>query len=337
MAVPSIPQNLVAQQGNGQVLLTWDQVAGATTYAVSRSTDNVTFAPYATVSVPQYVDSVVTVGTEYWYVVHSTNGSGDSTDTPSVSSIPSLTGDLSLGQIRQMSKERADRVNSNFVTDSEWNSYITQSAFELYDLLVTLYEDYYLAPPLQFATDGVSFQYDLPNGANYAGAPAFYKLMGVDLGLDSSNNAWVTLKKFDFIQRNRYVYPNITSTFFGVFNMRYRIVGNTLYFMPVPSGNQIVRLWYIPRMTQPLLDTDILDGVSGWTEYIIVDAAIKALQKEESDTTMLMIQKQALLKRIEDSGMNRDAGQPDTISATRGWGGTNGGWGNGADGSFGGF
>ncbi len=337
MAIPAIPQNLVAQQGNGQVLLTWNQAAGATTYDISRSLDNVTFTSYASVSVNQYLDLVVTDGTQYWYTVQSTNGSGSSSATPSVSVIPALTGDLSLGQIREMSKQRADRVNSNFVTDAEWNSYITQSAFELYDLLVTLYEDYYLAPPLEFTTDGTTFQYPLPNGSNYTGAPAFYKLMGVDLGLDSSNNAWVTLKKFDFIQRNRYVYPNITSTFFGVFNMRYRIVGNTLYFMPVPSGGQIVRLWYIPRMTQPLLDTDILDGVNGWTEYVIVDAAIKALQKEESDTSMLMIQKQALLTRIQDSGMNRDAGQPDTISATRGWGGTSGGWGNGADGSFGGY
>jgi uncharacterized protein YdcH (DUF465 family) len=90
-------------------------------------------------------------------------------------------------------------------------------------------------------------------------------------------------------------------------------------------------------MTALLADTDIIDGVSGWTEYIIVDAAIKALHKEESDTTALMAQKMALKQRIEETAMNRDAGQPDAISNTRfqtGWGSY--GPPNG-DGGFGGY
>ena len=73
-----------------------------------------------------------------------------------------------------------------------------------------------------------------------------------------------------------------------------------------------------------------------WSEYVIVDAAIKASQKEESDVSILMQQKMALIKRIEDSAMNRDVGQPDRISDTRnstGYGG--GGW--GFDGSSGGY
>lgn len=338
MSVPATPINLAAQQGNGQVYLTWDISAGATNYPVLRSTDNVTFTLLATATTNNYLDIAATVGVEYWYQVQAHNANGNSNVTPSVSVIPALTGDMSLGQLRDLAKQRADRVNSNFITDPEWNSYITQSAFELYDLLIGVYEDYSLAVPLQFATDGSTFQYPLPDGSNYNQAPAFYKLMGVDLGLDNSNNAWVTLKKFDFIQRNRYVYPNITSTFLGVFNLRYRVVGSTLYFIPVPSGNQIIRLWYIPRMRQPLKDTDILDGISGWTEYVIVDAAIKALQKEESDVSVLMLQKNALKMRIEELANNRDAGQPDTISGTRRWGDSSGGYGGpGFDGSFGGY
>ncbi len=91
-------------------------------------------------------------------------------------------------------------------------------------------------------------------------------------------------------------------------------------------------------MQQLLKDTDILDGVSGWTEYVIVDAAIKALEKEESDTSALQIRKQMLKQRIEESAMNRDAGQPDTISATRRNGDMSGsGWGPNGDGSSGGF
>lgn len=226
-----------------------------------------------------------------------------------------------------MAQQRADRVNSNFVSTAEWNTYINQSAYELYDLLVNTFEDYYTTTPYTFTTDGTTSQYSLP--------PNFDKLVGVDLALNATSNAYVTIQKFDFISRNRYVYPNITSTFAGVFNLRYRLVGSTLMFIPTPSAGQQVRVWYIPRMTQLLKDTDQLDGVSGWIEYVIVDAAIKALQKEESDVQVLMAQKMALIKRIEESAMNRDAGQPDTISSTRAWGNSGGGWGN--DGGYGGI
>lgn len=330
MAAPATPSNLYTQQGNGQVYLSWDASVGATSYKVYRSTDNVTFALQASPTEPQYLDTSVTVGTQYWYQVSALQGVDESPVTAAQSVVPVLQGQMTLGQLRLLAQQRADRVGSNFVTLPEWNTYINQSAFELYDLLTTVYEDYNLAAPYQFTTDGVSNDYTLPTD--------FYKIMGVDLGLGTQGNAWVTVQKFNFIERNRYVYPNVTSTFLGVFNMRYRVMGNKLKFIPTPSAGQIVRVWYVPRMTQLLQDTDVLDGISGWTEYIVVDAAIKALKKEESDVSELMAEKQMLKQRIEESAQNRDAGMPDTISNTRSWASRTGGYGGpGFDGSFGGF
>jgi hypothetical protein len=338
MAAPATPSNVYVQQGNAQVYISFDMSPGATSYIIQRSLDNITYATVATPSVPSYLDVTVTAGVQYWYQVAAVSAGGTSAYSDAQSIVPTATGNMSLGQIRLLAQQEADRENSNFVSTPEWNNYINQSAFELYDLLTTVYEDYFLAPPLEFQTSGATPLYDLPNGTNYAGAPPFYKLMGVDMGLGGLSDAWVTIQKFDFISRNRYVYPNITSTFLGVFNLRYRIVGNQLMFIPTPAGQQVIRLWYIPRMTQLLKDTDVLDGVSGWVEYVIVDAAIKALEKEESDTTALMTRKAMLKQRIEESAMNRDAGQPDTISATRGYGNMSGsGWGPNGDGSFGGF
>lgn len=255
---------------------------------------------------------------------------------------------MTLSQLMVAVRQRADMLPTGytptttsiayFVADPELISYINQSYFELYDLLITVYEDYFVAPPLQILTDGTTQQYPLPDGILYSGAPEFYKLMGVDLGIASNNNAWVTLKKFDFISRNRYVYPQLTTTYLGVFNLRYRLVGNTLMFIPIPSGGQYIRLWYIPTLTQLINLTDTADGISGWTEYIICDAAIKCMQKEESDISVLELQKVALIKRIEETAMNRDAGQGDTISDTRTRAEQ---WGNygpsGGDGSYGGY
>lgn len=244
---------------------------------------------------------------------------------------------MTLLELRTASRQRADMVNSTFVSDAEFNSYINQSYFELYDLLVTTYEDYYVAPPLVIPTTSVAANglLALPDGVLYTAAPPFYKLLGVDLGLSNSNNAWVTIKRFEFISRNRYLYPQLNSTYLGVFNISYHLTGNNLMIIPQPSGGQFLRLWYIPRMVTLTLDADLADGISGWTEYIIVDAAIKAGQKEETDVALLVGQKNALIKRIEETSMNRDAGQPSTISDTRtrgeSWGGA------GYDGSNGGF
>lgn len=319
MAIPAMPQNFAIQQGNAQTFLTWDFSAGAMSYSVQRSTDNITYSTLASPTTNYYLDTTVTVGINYYYQVASTNVAGTSSYTNPLNIIPTNTADVSLGQVRLMSKQRADRENSDFVTMTEWNSYINQSYFELYDLLVNSYEDWFLADPYEFTTDGSS-SFALPSD--------FYRLMGVDCSISGGQNAFVTLRKYNFIDRNKYVFPNLTSSFQALYNMRYRVLGNDLKFIPQPSAGQFIRVWYVPKLAQLLQDTDILKGISGWSEYVIVDAAIKALQKEESDVSILMAQKMALKMRIEESAVNRDIGQPDCISDVRNRGGIWGGFGS---------
>jgi hypothetical protein len=335
------------QQANRQILISWDLSISATTYLVQRSLDNVTFSALASVTgsplATSYIDTTVTVGTQYWYKVAANNISGTSSYTTAQSIVPSPTGEMSLSEIRLAAQQTADRVNSNFVTLPEWNSFINLAMFELYDLLVTCYEDLYVAEPAAFNLNGNQYMFALPNGANtfqnQAGAnfipKPFYKLLGVDLAVNTAQNAWVTINKFNFIDRNNYLYPNSNSTIYGIYNMRYRLMGSNIEFIPLPSSNQTVRLWYIPRLTELLADTDITDiGISGWLRYVIVRAAKYALDKEESDTSKLDQELMFLKGRIEETAVNRDAGQPDTISNTRqqnwssGWG-PFGGW-NGA-------
>lgn len=352
MAAPGIPQNYFVQTANQQNLISWDMSVGADSYVVQRSLDNITYTTIVTISgsplATQYLDTAVTLGTQYWYKTAALNGVDASPYTSSQSVVPTPTGEMCLSQIRLAAMQRADRVNSNFVTMPEWRNYINQSLFELYDLLVTTYEDLYVATPVQFVADGATFLFPLPNGSNtflsginpsttFTPRP-FYKLIGVDLALNNATNAFVTVNKFNFSDRNRFVYPNTASTIYGVFNLQYRLLGNnTIEFIPTPSAGQALRLWYIPRLQELLKDTDTTDtGVSGWIEYVIVKAAYYALTKEESDTTSLVMQLAALQKRIEETAANRDAGMPDTISDVN-----NGNWGNGwsggRNGAIGGF
>lgn len=221
---------------------------------------------------------------------------------------------LTLAQLRTLAKQESDMVNSTFVSDAEWNSYINQSYFELYDLLVQKYGDDYYSNSVEFDTNGTDYMFELPDGTNYDGAPAFYKLLGLDLNLAPGNqDSWVTIHRFNFSDRNRYAVPNFQS-FYGVTNLRYRLNANNLWLTPTPSGGQTMRIWYVPRLQTLDADGDTADGISGWTEYIVVDSAIKAKDKEESDTRVLMARKMGLIQRIEAAAENRDAANPMTVS-----------------------
>lgn len=331
MSVPYQPQNLTAEQADGNILLTWTGSLGALGYLVQRSTDGVNFTTVATLGlVSQYVDPFPGVGIMYFYQVAATNISGTSTYSSIAQMVAAPPSEMSLFELRLRSQQTADRVNSQFVTTSEWNAFLRLAMYELYDLLITSYEDLFASQFVFINTNGTTQNYAVPNGySNYLGgvygglsgapAQAFYKLAGMDLGINTSNNAWVTLLKFDFIERNKYVYPNSTSTIYGVYNMRYRLMGDFVNIIPTPAGNQQVRMWYSPKLPALLQDIDLTTlGYSGWLRYPIVRAAKYALDKEEgSDTSKLDAELLYLKTRIEQTSQNRDAGVPDTISPTR--------------------
>ncbi len=358
--IPYQPQGLTVEQADGNILVSWGGSLGATGYQIQRSTDGVNFTNLITVGlVTQYVDPYPGIGVQYWYQVAAVNGAGTSPYSNPQFAIAAPPAEMSLYELRLRSQECADRVNSDFVSTPEWNAFIRLAMYELYDILMTSYEDYFASNYFIIQTNGSTANYPLPDGAtNYLGgtypnnqsggaqaqnvpAPAFYKLAGVDLNVNTSvlTPSRVSLLRFDFIKRNSYVYPNSTSTIYGVYNMRYRIMGNNINIIPTPAGNQTLLCWYSPRLPALLKDTDLTTiGISGWLRYVIVRAAKYALDKEEgSDTSKLDSEILFLNKRIQEASSNRDAGIPDTISETRqdpvyggsgfgGGGSSNGGW-----------
>ena len=207
--VPYQPQNLTAEQADGNILLTWNASLGATGYKVQRSSDGVNFSDLATIGqATQYQDSYPGVGIKFYYQVAGTNTSGTSPYSSIVSMVAAPPSEMSLGELRLRSQQTADRVNSDFVTNSEWNAFIRLAMYELYDLLIDSYEDLFSDQYVFINTNGTDQRYPLPDGVtNYLGgvypnssgnpAKAFYKLIGVDLGVNTSNNAWVTLEKFE--------------------------------------------------------------------------------------------------------------------------------------------
>lgn len=219
---------------------------------------------------------------------------------------------MQLSDLRTAAQQYADMVNGNFIVTAEWNFYINQSIFELYDILVQQYGDsYYENPtPYTFTTDGINQTFALPSG--------FFKLTGVDLKLANQADSLVTLKRFTEAERNRFAVPNFQS-FYGITNLRYRLLANNIWLTPIPVAGQQIQIRYVPSFTTLVNDSDTFDGISGWTEYVIIDVAIKALRKEESNPQWLYQAKQDIIKRIQSAAANRDAANPMCVADTQ-WG-----------------
>lgn len=205
-----------------------------------------------------------------------------------------------LLQLRTRARQRADMelgpsqtgVDDHFITNTELNAYINASIAELYDLILKADGDYYLTSTT-FTTTATQ-EYDLPAD--------FYKLKGVEQ--QESSDRYRLIRKFNFNERNR-----------G--GLAYRIRGSKLRFNRVPDVGVTMRIWYAPKATELSADVDTFDGINQFDEYVVVDAAIKMLTKEESDTSMLYAQKNALMQRINEMADDRDSGEPDSISDYR--------------------
>ena len=191
-----------------------------------------------------------------------------------------------LLQLRDRCKEESDNVGQSFLSDPEWTKLINASASDLYGQIVQCFgNDYFTQAPttgFTITTDGINQYFALPTD--------IFKLLGVDLRV-SSPNYWVTLKPFALAERNKFSLMN---------NL-------------IPMAGQTLRLLYVPRMTPLVADADTMDGVNGWEEFVVIDACIKALAKEESDVSVFMARRQAMEARLQSEIENRDAGSAATI------------------------
>jgi hypothetical protein len=204
---------------------------------------------------------------------------------------------VTLTTLRSRVRERADMVGSTFVTDAgtSLDAFINSACDELYDLLVTKFQDYFTTSATVSLTAGTD---------TYALPPTYFKTLGVDI-LDGS--IYRSLQKFEFAERNQYAGVNANP----LTRMRYQARGSNLVFHPAPAVSGTAKHWFIPLRTQMSAESDTFDPISdGWVEFVVVAAAIRCLAKEESDVSALMAEKGELKRRIEEAAANRDVGGP---------------------------
>lgn len=205
-------------------------------------------------------------------------------------------------------------------TGGEVDRYINESIQDLYDIITeAMGQEYFLKSDTITTVAGV---------ADYTISVAdddFYMLRGVDW---ESGDTKVPLRPYNFIERHDddIRWSTLRDPWGGV-PLRYRLYGavdNTsptttgydhkIRFTPEPQSAETIRLWYIPHPPALDSDADVFDGFNGWEEYVIIDAAIKCLEKEDNDTSKLNQRKALLIQRIQALAPNRDMGANEYIA-----------------------
>lgn len=170
---------------------------------------------------------------------------------------------VTIVELRTQARQRADMENTQYVSDTEVNTYLNASLAELYDLLVATFDDYYLTS----VTINLSANQEL-----YPLPSDFYKVLGVDLDTTANFNNPISLRAFSFADRNRNsFYGNVVSA--QIVDLQYHVQGQTIRFIPNPIGSGVVKVWYIPtaRKLKPLsTDSNKPNGFS----YSFTDSAV---------------------------------------------------------------
>lgn len=193
-----------------------------------------------------------------------------------------------LAELVTRAKRRADMVNSNFLSPTEWQQLVNDAYRELYDMLVIAFEDYFIATttiPVVSGTDTYPLQ------------AAFYKMLRVRLETGSDK---VRLPRVPFIEDTA--------------QLGYCILGQSIMLKPEPTASGLIRYWYVPQAATLSDTVDVHPGVvNGWEQYAVVEAARVALEIQKIDTSSLEREKLMLSRRIATASKNRDAGEPQRV------------------------
>lgn len=185
-----------------------------------------------------------------------------------------------------------EHTGSSFVTEAELIGLINKSYYELFGIL--LRHGIGSVPETTYSiTANGSTTYALPND-----------IMAVSGVFHVNNGHRRRLGRHD--QR---IKPN---TSVNAPASTYRTWGyltdQVMEFNPLPSSDTY-EVVYVPLPTAATSTTSTIDGVNGWEEYIVADAAYDVLFKENAPPHMLqacVMKKNELAARIKDEASARD-------------------------------
>ena len=217
-----------------------------------------------------------------------------------------------LDELTLTVRRKADIENAGLhVSDAEIAEYLNSSIAMLWSLLID-------------GTDGTLFAKVSPNllktGTNAYQLPGdFFKL--VELSVDYGNRFYPASEadpqEYGILLRRPNGHAWSTKYFFQ-FNVEQGWF--ELFVFPEPRETDDLFVRYIPTAPVLSLGTDELKFPSNWDEWVVFDSAIQCVNKEESDPTPLMEEREKRERRLKDDIRSM---APATVGTIRRFGRTN--------------
>lgn len=161
----------------------------------------------------------------------------------------------------------ADKPGTDRHTDAFINECINQSYAKLYNQIVATANDYNIQTSL-FDTEAGESIYALP--------ATFYKMRGLFFRDASGYMREVR-------QRTLQTPHNGTYSDLYTDKFTYAMVGDNLELEPTPNGVYSFELRYYPAAGKMDDDTDVIDGISGWEEFVVWDVACLLMTLDKED------------------------------------------------------
>lgn len=197
-----------------------------------------------------------------------------------------------LTELILLVRRKADIENAGYhVSDDEITDYINSAIAMLWSLLID-------------GTDGTFFAKVSPDlvkiGDNAYRLPDdFFKL--VEVSIDWNNRYFPVTQadpqEYGILLKRPFV-GRYYSRYFFQFNEKQGWFELFVFPAPTNTGDLLVR--YVPGAQVLSLGTDELKLPSNWYEWVVFDAAIQCMIKEESDPSVLIMEREKREQRLKD-------------------------------------
>jgi hypothetical protein len=203
------------------------------------------------------------------------------------------------------------------VTNAEFNRFVNQSCAALHGIMVDFDEAYFIDKHTYTTTPGVD---NVPlawvSDPDQSQPFSPYKILHVSANI----NGWErSLDRWTFEKLTLYTNASTWGVQALPISYRYHVnqVGTTsLLLSPVPDGVYPITVYYVESFVDLVADDDKYWSGDGWEEWVVLDAAIKALTKEESSITDLTAERDRVLVRIQAQMRTPDLDHPGTVRDT---------------------
>lgn len=202
---------------------------------------------------------------------------------------------FTVAQIRDRIRELIDAEQMRALSDTEMNKRISAAYAKYYAKLVQSGLGY-PAETTQTITAGTG-------GTDTYALPAdHFATLRIDYQYTS--NFWDPLDIIDIREIHKVQWNAGSQAFW------YRLAGPSITLYPTPTVGGIYRHIYAPAAADLTLDAQAIDGVSGWEDAVILEAAIRCAWKFDGDTTSMERERAAMDALINEQIDLRTAQSP---------------------------